>query len=349
MRADEALLAMLRPLLSAWSSYEPGARLGDDPEPLHDLRITARRIAATLGAFAPYVPSGLSRPRRKLKSLLRWLGAARDLDVQLAALDKFCLEFSEPERAAAAPLRRQLEVHRARARVRMRRALDAESTRKWLERLTSGSAHPASLPAARRKVMAVSVIPDLIGSRFRKVRKQSRRLNARSSLEQCHAVRGRVKKLRYLIEPMTALYGKPAAAMLRSLRRLQEQLGVPQDAYVIQEWLLALAANPATRLPAGTLLLMGRFAERQAAVAAAARRRIEKAARKIRGRRWRALRRRLDEVKRQGRAPQTTAVITGAAEVRRSLAIPSEPFPAADTGNSPTARSSAVVELSATG
>ena len=44
MTMVEVALANLRRYLSAWHLHEPGARLGDDPEELHDLRVAGRQI-----------------------------------------------------------------------------------------------------------------------------------------------------------------------------------------------------------------------------------------------------------------------------------------------------------------
>src|SRR6202008_1998712 len=88
--ATEAALAEIRRLLGAWLAHEPGARLGHDPEELHQLRVTARRIDATLSLFKQYLPAALVRARKTAKSLLRSLGATRDLDVQLAGLNAYC-------------------------------------------------------------------------------------------------------------------------------------------------------------------------------------------------------------------------------------------------------------------
>ena len=47
----EVLDIELRGQLSAWLRHEPGARLGSEPEELHQLRVAVRRIEAALGFF----------------------------------------------------------------------------------------------------------------------------------------------------------------------------------------------------------------------------------------------------------------------------------------------------------
>src|SRR5215475_7861294 len=117
--APAMALTELRRLLAAWRRHEPGARIGEDPEELHQLRVTARRIDATLGLFKRHLPAALVRARKPTKAVLRSLGAARDLDVQLSELAHYCVHLAEEERAAAEPLRTLLERERSRARARM--------------------------------------------------------------------------------------------------------------------------------------------------------------------------------------------------------------------------------------
>jgi CHAD domain-containing protein len=296
MHIDEVALANLRRHLSAWLAHEPGARLGDDPEELHNLRIAGRRLDAILGLFRPHLPRALVRIRPTLKKLLQVLGNARDFDVALNELDRFTLALPPCERESAEPLRRHLQSERARARGRMLRALDSASMQRVIERLTLFLTQPSSLPESRPAAMAVRIAPELIRDRYKKVRKGANRLTAESSMEDYHAVRSRAKKLRYAIETVAVIYGKPADEMLRALRRWQDQLGAQQDAHVANSRLLALAAAPPKELPPGTLFVMGRLAERHAVAAKRARKRLAKAFQKVRGWRWKALRLKLDEL-----------------------------------------------------
>src|SRR5438105_13491976 len=96
--ASELALAELRRLLAAWHVHEPGARLGHDPEALHQLRVTARRIDATLGLFRQQLPPALWHARRTAKTVPRTLGAARDLDLPLPPLAPYCAAFAQTHR-----------------------------------------------------------------------------------------------------------------------------------------------------------------------------------------------------------------------------------------------------------
>src|SRR5439155_258969 len=117
---------------------------------------------------------------------------------------------------------------------------------------------------------AMVVMPERVRRRFRKLRNSVRGLRSNSPMEDYHLVRRRAKQLRYAIESGALMFGKPAEDELKALRRLQDELGAHQDAYMARNRLAALAADPANELPAGTLFLMGRLAERHATTTAQA-------------------------------------------------------------------------------
>jgi CHAD domain-containing protein len=292
--AGEAALADLHRLLGTWLAHEPGARLGHDPEELHQLRVTARRIDATLNLFKQHLSPALVKARKTAKSLLRSLGASRDLDVQLAGLNAYCDELPEEERRVLEPLKERLTIERARARTRMLRVLDSEPTRRWIQTLTAATAAP---PAANDPGAATvaTVMPQRMRQRFRRLRKAVRRLRADSSMDDYHKVRRRAKQLRYALDSGAVMCGKPADEMLRALRRMQDKLGAYQDAHMARSHLNALAADPACALPPATLFHMGRLAEHHTRVTSQAHSTVTKSWRKVRGRRWKALRARLGE------------------------------------------------------
>jgi triphosphatase len=291
--AHDVAMAELRRLLALWLRHEPGARLGEDPEELHQLRVAARRIDATLGLFKRQLPAALLRARKTTKAVLRSLGAARDVDVQLAELARYCANLPEQERAAAEPLRVYLESERSRARARMVRALDSEPTRRWLDTLMQAAAESADMNGADP---ALVIMPERVQRRFRKLRKSVGRLRSKSSMEDYHQVRRRAKQLRYATECGAGLFGKPADDLLKALRRLQDRLGAHQDSYMAQNRLAALAGDPASGLPPATLFLMGRLAEQHARVNAQVRETLIRSWRKVCGRRWRVLRARLGQL-----------------------------------------------------
>jgi CHAD domain-containing protein len=296
--ADVAAAA-LRRLRDEWQAHEPAARLGEDPEALHALRVTGRRMDTVLSLFCDYLPAALVKSRPKLKSLLDSMGTVRDADIRLEALRAFGHSLTEEDRGALAPLVRHLEAERDEARSRLLRVLDAKPTRHWLARLPARLAPPApgATAASSRSATALRVVPDLIRGRYRKLRKCARRLSSESTMSEYHELRVRTKKLRYALEAVAATYAPPADEMLTALLELQSRLGTQHDSDVIGEYLTQLAAHPPAAIGSRAIFLMGRLTEIHARKAARLGERIEKSWRKLPGRRWKALRRRMKELR----------------------------------------------------
>jgi len=294
MTMAEVAVANLRRYSSAWYLHEPGARLGVDPEELHALRVAGRRLDAILRQFRSSLPASIVGMRTTLKTLLRALGSVRDFDVALGELQAFGRALPKSERESIEPLKQHLVRERAQSRAQMLRVLDSIWVQKNLREFSTQLAAPAAAPQRSSSELALHAAPELIRRRYRKLRKRADRLTSDSSMDEYHEVRGQVKKLRYALEAVALIYGKPADAMLRALRRWQEKLGVQQDAAVASRRLNALASAPPKGIPPETLFLMGRLAQHHAGDAARARKRYAKGYRTIRGS-WKRLRLKLQD------------------------------------------------------
>jgi CHAD domain-containing protein len=301
-RIGDFAAAALQKLAQEWQLNEPAARLGEGPEPLHKLRVTGRRMDTVLSLFGSCLPASLRRSQPTLKRLLDALGAVRDADIRIDAASRFRGSLPEDDRSALDPLLQHLQSERARARSRMLRTLDAKPARHWLDTLPDQLARAASAtrPSSARNTAALAAVPDLIHERYRKLRKCARRLTPESSMTEFHKVRVRAKKLRYALEVVAPTYAKPADEMLAALHKLQSKLGTQHDADVVGRYITQLAARPPESFTPATLFIMGRMAERHAREAARLGRKIEKPWRKVRGRRWKALRSLMQELR--GRA-----------------------------------------------
>jgi triphosphatase len=306
-RAGDFAAMALRRLHQEWQANEPAARLGEAPEPLHRLRVTARRMDTILSLFRAYLPASVRNSRPTLKGLLDALGLVRDADIRLEAVSSFRGSLPESDRGGLDPLLQYLHSERARARSAMLRALDAKRARDWLDTLPYQLARtpPATSAASSRHAAALTVVPDLIHKRFRKLRKSARRLTSESSMTEFHEVRVRAKKLRYALEVIAPTYLKPANKMLAALHKLQSKLGTQHDADVIAHYLTQLAGNAPASFTARTLFMMGRMAEQHAGAAARMGKKVAGPWRKVRGKRWKALRSRME--KRRKDAPAITS------------------------------------------
>ena len=119
---------------------------------------------------------------------------------------------------------------------------------------------PALRPKASKP--AETVLPDLLERTWRDVRGAGRTARRSSTEAHLHALRIRLKGLRYGCETVALVAGKPARRTARAAERLQTRLGDLHDASVSADWLEALALDrPDLAGPARTLA----EAQRQAA------------------------------------------------------------------------------------
>jgi CHAD domain-containing protein len=291
MSVGEAQLAIYRRYFARMVECEPGTRLGENVEALHDMRVAVRRLDAAVRMFGDHAPRWAVRSHGALRTLTRSLGEARDLDVQRAFLDAFAGSLAPMHRKSLQPLRARIEQDRVRARARMLRVLDSQRVQRlwgvWVEHLRAEPRVdvPGDLPTVGQ------VASDLISGRHRKLRKRAEGLQKSSTAEEYHAVRSRSKRLRYAVDALGELYGDPAQRFAKAIGKLQDVLGNYQDAHVRAERVAAMASVHSAKFPAETLFVMGRLVERDALTASDSRAAFPKAYRRARGKRWKALRR----------------------------------------------------------
>jgi CHAD domain-containing protein len=287
----ETAYAILRRHFAALLSNEPGTRLGDDPEELHDMRVAVRRLRAAMRLFAEALPARAARLRQELRWVAGALGEVRDLDVQLIQIQTWAAQADPRDREAWQALAALIEGRRANARRRMMRALDSVR----YERLIA--AYTAMLqrgPARRSPVGRTPVLeaaPPMISGRYRKVRKIGDHIDETSPPEAYHALRIQCKQLRYALEFFREIYGKHAEELIRRLVALQDILGRHQDACVATASLREMSQSYSRRLPPQAVFVMGGLAERYTEQAGELRSEFPKAFQRFKGRPWRRLHR----------------------------------------------------------
>jgi triphosphatase len=248
--------AVVRRQLAVLRVREPGTRLGEDPEELHDMRVATRRLRAALDIFVDVLPVRARNFRGELGWLAGVLGAVRDLDVQLQAQAAMV----EPgQERLWADLTALLTTEREAARAELLAALDSM---RW-ERLKSGMAAMVQQGPNRRssatRLAALATVPDLIETRHAAVVKSVRRAKRSGKATDFHRLRIRCKRLRYSLEFSAELYGGRTRRYTRQLSKLQNQLGLLQDAEVAAKRLADLALT--AHLSASTIFVMGGVAE----------------------------------------------------------------------------------------
>jgi CHAD domain-containing protein len=216
--------------------HDPGVRIGDDPEDVHQARVGTRRLRSDLQTFRALVSPEWAQP---LSEELRWiasiLGDVRDADVLAERLRRQADDLPDVDSAGFAPVLRQLSERRESAREVLVEAMRSERYVGLLDRLVAAAREPQLAGDAARPV--ASVLPALVSGPLRKLRSAVRRLPPAPGDEELHAVRIRAKRARYAAEAAAPACGKQARRLAAALARVQGVLGDHHDAVVAQGWL----------------------------------------------------------------------------------------------------------------
>src|SRR5579875_1568576 len=291
-------------------AHEPGTRLGEDPEQLHDMRVATRRLRAALELFSGALPARAAALRDELAWIARQLGAVRDLDVQLEELRELAGATAHPDAAPLAHLVALLETVRDEARRGLLESLDSARWERLTAALLALARHGPGGRAREAGTPAALAVPALLDARHRATLRAARRARRTGSGEDFHRVRIGAKRLRYSVEFTAPLYGDAATRFAQELAGLQELLGTMHDAEVAAARLRSLAtreAGPLGPLPAETVFVMGGIAARAARRARRLRRAAPKRLRVLGGRGWQDLRTEVDAARRRAEAATSGA------------------------------------------
>jgi triphosphatase len=243
--------------------HEPGTRLGEDPEGVHQMRVATRRLRAALDLFNLVLPTRAQQLRVELGWLADVLGAVRDLDIQLGKLEQWCHILPGEHGQALDDLGDLLTEHREAGRARLLEALDSRRYERMLSGLDVMVEQGPPRRSVHAKSPAVTALPELIGERHRAAVRAAKRAQASRVLADFHRLRIRCKRLRYAIEFTSGLYGNDVKRFAKQVAALQDSLGLIQDADVAYGRLRAMATTAeGAALSRPTVFAMGMVAER---------------------------------------------------------------------------------------
>src|SRR6266516_2642055 len=202
-----------------------------DAEALHDFRVAMRRLRSTLRAYQPQLEAVVpAKLRRRLRDLARATGEARDVEVQISWLERQRDELPAARRAGVPWLLSGLTQRRERAYqdIRERIAPKFERLARRLRRALGSVPPPdATVPASLASLIA-QLLEDQGSDRERRLAL----IRSPANHAEAHAARIRVKRARYLLEPVVR-EAKPAAAVVRRLKHVQQLLGDLHDLQVV--------------------------------------------------------------------------------------------------------------------
>lgn len=211
---------------------------GEDP--VHDLRVSIRRVSQALRTFGPLLPGKSAKKMRKAqKPALDDAAAVRDHDVCEALLIKCGL----PEgHSLLGTMRAERDSGALALLGQVYLLLSTGAPSSWHQSIDAipGTVDDAALQARE-------VLPPLASDFFEAGRKVA--LQA-GSAKKLHAFRLSAKRFRYTLELFRPFYGPVFLERLERVRHIQSVLGKRQDCAVAAERLTPLAANDSLVLPA---------------------------------------------------------------------------------------------------
>jgi CHAD domain-containing protein len=245
---------MIRDQFRLMLRHDPGTRLGDDPEDLHQHRVGIRKLRSLLGSARMLEPEWSASLRNELEWIGDLMNPVRDLDVMVPYLREGMRTLDPAEAASMERFLGMLALEREAARKLMLEGLESERYLALLRTLEAATVSLVVRPAE-------DDLQSGAARQFRKMRKAVKNLPSPPGDEDLHRVRRLAKKARYTADLVKANGGKKVAKYLAEIKGLQEVLGDFQDAVVAEDRLKAFLPDAGTTQEA---FVLGRMAELQA-------------------------------------------------------------------------------------
>jgi CHAD domain-containing protein len=254
-------LNIVRTEFLTFLQHEAGARLGEDAEDLHQMRVACRKLRAALRLFGGCLPRTLVRSQSALQWVGTALGAVRDLDVKLQRLGEWRAESPGASEREFERIVRWATRERARARRRMIRVLDSRRYMRLVQRLEASLRQGGS-----RRVgggpRALEGLPELIRPLHKRVLRAGRLVELEPIPEHYHRLRIRCRRLRYALDFAATVRGNALDAYRKRLVRLQDVLGEYNDTVVARSNIRSWVQERTRSLPPRVVFSLGCLEER---------------------------------------------------------------------------------------
>jgi CHAD domain-containing protein len=207
---------------------------------VHDMRVAGRRLRTALTIFSYCFPKkDVDRWLKQVRGVTRTLGVARDLDVQILAVQRF-LKTSEGNdaRAGMERLLLRLEQKRKKADKKLLSAVTefAQSAACDELRMVAGGASRSGRVVVYDAAI-YRTVSQAIAERLTELLAYAGDANERLDTDRLHAMRMEAKKLRYTMELAGELYEGGLDKYITAVKNVQTVLGNLHDYAVWIEFL----------------------------------------------------------------------------------------------------------------
>ncbi|WP_120635227.1 CHAD domain-containing protein [Ruegeria sp. EL01] len=245
----EVAADIIRTYLAVARQNEDGVIADTDTEFLHDYRISLRKIRSVISLFKGVLSESQTVELKQLFSeLMAPTGRMRDLDVYLLEKDMYFKLIPPNLHAGLQAMFDEFHEERAQEFSRLKRRLRSAAYDRTMKDLSATFDGANQLePGQNAQRGAYGYACTLIWKRNRKVCKLARSISKDTPDELVHDLRIDCKKLRYLMEFFAPLFdANDFKAIIKPLKKLQDNLGLFNDFSVQQEALLSFVSRQST-------------------------------------------------------------------------------------------------------
>jgi len=220
---------------------EKSVLVDKDPEYLHQMRVSGRRLYTALQVFEPAIELPKAASAKQVKVLNRVLGKLRDLDVQLQALkDDYLSNLDSSEQNQLSSTLERLVQQRCKALAGTRDLLSQSRYQNLKTAFESWLVHPRLTPLAQFPLK--TILPDLLSPLLSESLLHpgwliSSQETTEENVAVLHDLRKSCKHARYQAEFFDPFYGEEFKSWIKDLKGLQDNLGSLQDLEVLRQLL----------------------------------------------------------------------------------------------------------------
>lgn len=239
--AGEMIQRVLRQRLEEMCALRGAALDWSDPEGVHKMRVASRRLRSALTDFKPHLRRA-SLPRKRLKAIAGALGAVRDDDVALQALENLAAKVDGKVAQGIAAIVAERSRRRLRERAALEQAISkssiAEFQQTFLARLEAVGS--SGRPGASKETSFRQVGVEVISRRLKEMISGSKCIYEPMSVKPLHRMRILAKRLRYAVELFAPQWAGELKPVAKEIARLQTSLGGLHDCDV---WIADIGAR----------------------------------------------------------------------------------------------------------
>jgi len=232
---------MIRENFQDMVKCEKGVLADKSPEPLHQMRVSSRRLYTALSVFEGAIAMPKAASPKRVRSLTKSLGKLRDLDVQLEALkEEYLPHLDDGEQKHLLGAIARLEQQRQKAKVGVEDLFSQSRYKNLKLSYEAWIADPRLTPLGAMPMDVV--LPDLLSPLLSQSLLHPGWLIAADRLtsndaEVLHDLRKVCKFARYQSDFFTTFYGKEFKDWVKGLKTLQDSLGGLQDIQILHRLL----------------------------------------------------------------------------------------------------------------